>query len=177
MIMADILKILLIVVGVLTIFVSYWLLAEALFPEWVDRASTHYSKPLKLSWLGLAGALLPVGLGLALANAVNPLIKLLGLTLLATPILLGLVGSAGLTQRIGAGLSSPLDEQQPWRRVFRGGVLLACAFLLPIVGWIVMPIWVLVSGFGAFILCLKEQRDSRPQSTPVDFLPDNQLPG
>lgn len=177
MIMADILKILLIVVGILTIFVSYWLLAEALFPEWVNRASLHYSKPVKLTWVGLAVALVPVGLGLAMANAVNPMIRLLGLTLLATPILLGLVGSAGLTQRIGSGLSSPLDEQQPWRRVYRGGILLACAFLLPIVGWIVMPLWVLLSGFGAFILCLKEQRDARTQPTSADFLPNNQLPG
>ena len=35
--MADILKILLIIVGILTIYVSYWLLAEALFPGLVER--------------------------------------------------------------------------------------------------------------------------------------------
>ncbi len=39
MIMADVLKILLIIVGILTIYVSYWLLAEALFPALVERAS------------------------------------------------------------------------------------------------------------------------------------------
>ena len=43
-------------------------------------------------------------------------------------ILGGLVGSAGLAQRIGAGLPSPADLTQPWRRVLRGGIVLVPAF-------------------------------------------------
>src|SRR5439155_11312271 len=77
------------------------------------------------------------------------------------PGLLGLAGSAGLTYRIGEGLPSPVDETQPWRRVLRGGIVLAISFLLPFVGWVIIPLWVLVSGLGAFILAAREQNSAR----------------
>jgi hypothetical protein len=76
------------------------------------------------------------------------------------PAFLGFVGSAGLVLRIGAGLPSFTDEQQPWRRVLRGGVLFSLTFLLPFVGWIVLPIWTLVSGFGAFLLSVRAPKTS-----------------
>lgn len=177
MIMADILKILLIILGILTIYVSYWLLSEALFPALVEGASRQYAKPFKITLVGLGAAVLPVVLGLVLANAPNPLVKLLGLTMVVVPILLGLAGSAGLTQRIGAGLPSPVDEKQPWKRVLRGGVLLACSFLLPVVGWIILPLWVLVSGFGALILYRREVRRNRPASAPADLAAANPIAG
>ena len=159
MIMADILKIFLLIVGVLTIYVSYWLLAHALFPRLVERASRHYGQPLKISLVGIVVVLLPIVVGLMMANLPNPVLKVTGLTLAVIPVMVGLIGSAGLTLRIGTGLHSPADEQQPWRRVLRGGVLLAFAFLLPVVGWIVLPVWALVSGCGAFMLCVRERKD------------------
>ncbi len=169
--MADILKILLIVLGILVVYVSYWLLAEALFPSLVEQASRHYRKPFRITVLGFAAAAIPVVGGLILSRAANPLLKLAGLTCVIVPALLGLAGSAGLTLRIGEGLPSPVDEAQPWRRVFRGGVLLACSFLLPVVGWVVLPLWVLFSGFGAFILCLAERKREHPVRPAGDLLP------
>jgi hypothetical protein len=160
MIMADVLKIFLIIVGVLTVYVTYWLVAQALFPAVVERARHQYAKPVKVTLIGLVAALLPVVVGAAVSNMPNPVMKLLGVTLMVVPALLGLVGSAGLAQRIGAGLPSPADEQQPWRRVLRGGILLALTFLLPFVGWIVLSLWTLVSGFGAFLLSVKEPKTS-----------------
>ncbi len=168
--MADILKILLIVVGILVIYVSYWLLAQALFPALVHEASEQYRRPLKISLIGIAAALVPVVLGIASAKIANPLMKFLGITLLVIPGMLGLAGSAGLTLRIGAGLPSPGDEAQPWRRVRRGGILLACSFLLPVVGWIVLPLWVLVSGLGAFIVAMKQRRTT-PSAPPTGLAP------
>ena len=173
MIMADVLKILLIIVGILTIYVSYWLLAEALFPVLVERASRHYGRPVKITLVGLVAAVAPIVIGLTLAKVPNPLFKVLGLTLVVVPAMLGLAGSAGLTLRIGAGLPSPRDEREPWRRVLRGGILLAFSFLLPVVGWFVLPIWALVSGFGAFILCLKERQSERPTT----LKPANEIAG
>ena len=170
MIMADILKIFLLIVGLLTVYVSYWLVAQALFPGLVDRARQHYAKPVKITLLGLAVAILPVFVGGAISKLPNPVFKITGLTLLLIPALLGLVGSAGLVQRIGAGLPSPLDEQQPWRRVLRGGILLALTFLLPFVGWFVLPIWALVSGFGAFLLSVRERKPSADATPPVIHL-------
>jgi hypothetical protein len=169
--MADILKIALIVVGILAIYVNYWLLAAALFPALVERAGRQYANPVKLTLVGFATAILPVLLGFILANLPNPLTKVVGLTLLVVPGMLGLAGSAGLTLRIGMGLHSPLDAAQPWRRVLRGGVVLACSFLLPVVGWIILPLWVLVSGLGAFVLALKEQKDQSPSAPTPALVP------
>lgn len=169
--MADIFKILLIVLGILVVYVSYWLLAEALFPTLVEQASRHYRRPVRITLVGLVAALLPVILGILLAKMPNPLFKLVGITLIIVPVMLGLAGSAGLTLRIGAGLPSPIDETQPWRRVYRGGVLLAFSFLLPVVGWVVIPLWVLVSGFGAFILCAAEKRREQPPQPSESLMP------
>jgi len=167
MIMADILKIFLIVVGLLTVYVSYWLVAQALFPALVERARQHYGKPVKITLIGLAATVLPFVIGAMTSKLPNPLLKITGITLMVIPAMLGLIGSAGLVLRIGAGLPSPLDEQQPWRRVLRGGILLALTFLLPVVGWIILPIWALVSGFGAFILSVRESRKSADAPPPV----------
>jgi hypothetical protein len=164
MIMADILKIVFIVVGILAIYVNYWLLAEALFPALVERASRQYANPFKLTLVGFAAAILPVVVGLILANRANPLTKVVGLTLVIVPGMIGLAGSSGLALRIGAGLNSPLDATQPWRRVLRGGVVLSFTFLLPVVGWVILPLWVLVSGLGAFLLGLKEQKSQFPSA-------------
>jgi hypothetical protein len=165
MIMADILKIFLLIVGLLTVYVSYWLIAQALFPGLVERARQHYGKPVKLTLIGLVAALLPFVIGVALSKLPNPVLKLTGVTLMLIPAMLGLVGSAGLISRIGAGLPAPADEQQPWRRVLRGGILFALTFLLPFVGWFILPIWALLSGFGAFILCVGE-RSHTPHEVP-----------
>jgi hypothetical protein len=171
MIMADILKIVFIVVGILVIYVNYWLLAEALFPTLVERAGGQYANPVKLTLVGLAAALVPVVLGLILANQPNPVTKIVGLTLVIVPGMIGLAGSSGLALRIGMGLNSPLDATQPWRRVLRGGVVLACSFLLPVVGWVILPLWVLVSGLGAFLLALKEQKSQQPAAQPPALVP------
>lgn len=171
--MADILKIVFIVLGILTIYVSYWLVAEALFPRIVENAHRLYAKPVRITLLGLGAALPPVIAGVALAKIPHPLLKFIGISLVVVPGLLGLVGSAGLTLRIGMGLPSPLDGTQPWRRVLRGGIVLACTFLLPVVGWIVIPLWVLVSGLGAFILAARQLKTTAVPQTPVppQFVP------
>lgn len=171
MIMADILKIVFIVVGILAIYVNYWLLAEALFPALVERASRQYASPLKLTLVGFAAAILPVIAGLILANQANPVTKIAGLTLVVVPGMVGLAGSAGLALRIGMGLNSPLDATQPWRRVLRGGIVLACSFLLPVVGWVILPLWVLVSGLGAFLLAVKDEKTRRPAAPPSELVP------
>jgi hypothetical protein len=171
MIMADILKIFLIIVGLLTVYVSYWLVAQALFPGVVERARQHYARPIKITFTGLLAAALPVILGAIISNLPNPALKLTGVTLMLIPALLGLIGSAGLVSRIGAGLPTPADEQQPWRRVLRGGILLSLTFLLPFVGWFVLPLWALVSGFGAFILSVQEIRHANAAPPTTHLTP------
>jgi hypothetical protein len=171
MIMADILKIFLIVVGLLTVYASYWLVAQALFPGVVERARQHYARPVKITLAGLLAAAVPVIVGAMIANLPNPAFKLTGVTLMLIPAMLGMIGSAGLALRIGAGLPSPSDDQQPWRRVLRGGILLSLTFLLPFVGWFVLPIWALISGFGAFILSVQEIRRANAAPPTINLTP------
>jgi hypothetical protein len=96
MIMADILKIFLLIIGLLTVYVSYWLIAQALFPDLVERARHHYGKPVKITLIGLVAALAPLAIGVAISQLPNPVLKLTGVTLMLVPAMLGLVGSAGL---------------------------------------------------------------------------------
>jgi hypothetical protein len=119
-----------------------------------------------LTFAGLAAAIVPVVAGLILLNRPNPMLKVVGWTLVIVPGMLGLAGSSGLALRIGIGLNSPIDAVQPWRRVLRGGVVLAISFLLPVIGWVVLPIWVLVSGLGAFLLAVRAEKAKAPEAAP-----------
>lgn len=165
MIMADIMRIFLIVVGLLIVIVSYWLLSEALFPGMVDRSRLRYSRsPFKTVLLGIVTAAAPVIGGIAMLNAPNPGLKFLGAVILLSTILIGLLGSAGLSRHIGQRLNSPADEAQPWRRVLRGGIVLSLTFVLPLIGWfLILPV-TLISGFGAAVLSWREGKKSEPEA-------------
>lgn len=156
MIMADVLKIVFLVVGTLIVIVSYWLAATALFPAAVTRARVAYERhPVRITLLGTIVGVPLFLLGVALVAAgPSPLTKIAGGTLASLLLLLALFGSAGLCQRIGNGMPAPLDEFQPWRRVYRGGTVLALTFVLPIVGWFAIFFWTLISGFGAALTVL-----------------------
>lgn len=156
MIMADVLKIVFIILGILLVFVSYWLAAEALFPSLVGRARERYQgQPVKTTLIGCLIVVPATLIGLGLGSIPHPVAKLLGMLIGSVPLLLGLAGSAGLAQRIGLGLPSQLDDQQTWRRMLRGSVVLSLTFLLPVVGtFLVMP-WTVISGVGAAVLAMR----------------------
>lgn len=168
MIMADVLKIVFLIVGTLIVIVSYWLAATALFPAAVTRARGAYERhPVRITLLGTIVGVPLFLLGVALVAAgPTPLTKIAGGTLASLLLLLALFGSAGLCQRIGLGLSAPLDEFQPWRRVYRGGTVLALTFVLPIVGWFAIFFWTLISGFGAALMVLWSGRVSGQRLVP-----------
>lgn len=151
MIMADVFKILFLVLGALLVLEAYWLATGALFPEWVARARGAYAaRPVRATVLGVAIGVPLAVVGVALAtNAPNAVLRIAGALVLSIPILLALGGSTGFALRIGAGLAMPEDERAPWRRALRGGAVLSLTFLLPVVGWFIVFPWVLVSGVGA----------------------------
>ncbi len=152
MIMADVLKIFLLVLGMLLVLISYWLAAEALAARLVARAQDRYrTHPIRITLLGaLIGVPLVMG-GLGLLEAGSAPAKVVGFLLVSVTTLGALLGSAGLCRRIGVGLSSPVDRVQPWRRVLRGAVVLALVSLLPFAGWFLVLPLVLASGLGAAI--------------------------
>jgi len=166
--MADILKILLLILGGLLIFISFWLAAEALFPALVERARDQYRRPWKLTFAGLAmvGPLLALAFGLTkIAN--NPLLNIAAFTVLGLVLFAGFAGSAGLAKRIGAGLPSPTDDTQPWRRVLRGGIVLTLTYLLPFIGWLGLTIWTLVTGFAALVFAAREAKATSAPAEPA----------
>ena len=152
MIMADTLTYFLLIVGMMMVFVSFWLAAEALFPEMVVRARAQYNRPVRITLIGLALAVPFIVVVTLCFQVKNPAFQLLGVTCIAVPVVLGLLGSSGLSQRVGIGLPSLVDKRQPWRRVLRGGIVLVLTFLLPFVGWFFLLPLTLVSGLGAAVL-------------------------
>ena len=159
MIVADILMWFLLVVGIYIVFNSYWLASQGLFPDFVDRCRQRIqASPFQHFLLGLALAVPVVGGGVALLNAPSPALKFPGAALLILLALSGLVGSTGLAAQIGAGLASPADQSQAWRRVLRGGIVLGLTFILPVAGWfLILPVS-LIMGCGAAIRSLRRSR-------------------
>jgi hypothetical protein len=145
----DLLFWFLLIAGTYFGLVAYWLAAVALFGPSVERARLTYAiRPVGSTALGLV-LLLPV---LALGKAVPGPLNLLLAAVLGVLLVLSLVGSAGLADKIGAGLPMPGDAAQPWRRVFRGGAVLGLLFVVPGLGWFGMLPLTLASGLGAFLL-------------------------
>jgi hypothetical protein len=166
--MADILKILLLILGGLLIFIAFWLAAEALFPALVERARDQYRRPWKLTFAGLAMVGPLLGLAFAVSKAANnPLMNIAAISVLGVVLVGGLAGSAGLAKRIGAGLPSPVDDTQPWRRVLRGGIVLTLTYLLPFIGWMGLSIWTLVTGFAALVFAVREGKATAAPAEPA----------
>jgi hypothetical protein len=174
MIMADVWKIVFLILGTQAVMVSYWLLAAALFPEALRRSRAAYDRRSgRLTFVGLAMAVpaLLLGAGL-LQGGPHPLLKLVGAMLVSAPVALGLAGSAGLCDRIGAGLPGDADARLPWRRVLRGGIVLSFAFVLPVLGWFVLLPWTLVSGVGASLGSLRRRNAPAGRDMPAPAEPE-----
>ena len=130
MIVADILMWFLLVMGIYIVFNSYWLASQGLFPDFADRRRQRIrTAPFNSIFAG------------GFPTDVAALLIIL--------VLSGLAGSSGLAAQIGAGLASPADQSQAWRRVLRGGIVLGLTFILPVAGWfLILPVS-LIMGCGA----------------------------
>jgi len=96
MIMADVWKILFLILGTQAVMVSYWLLAAALFPATLRRARAAYDQRSgRVTVTGLLVAVPTLLVGAGLLQGPHPLLKLIGGVLVSTPIALGLVGRPG----------------------------------------------------------------------------------
>ena len=167
MIMADVFKILFLILGTIATIVCYWLLFEAVFPRIVEGAREQYERrPRRAFLVGLLVTVPTFVIGAGFAASPNGLAKLIGATLLLLLLLVSLMGSAGLAGLVGQRLASAADAQWPGRRVLRGGTILAITFVFPLAGWfIVMPV-TLVSGVGAAVLA-RRSRPALPEAAPA----------
>ncbi len=144
------------------VFLSHWLVAASLFPDYVEKCQRQYGRPVVTTLVGLLFTVVPIALGLTIANVAPPVLKWIGIVITAVPILAGLLGTAGLARRVGCGMPAPVDEFQPWRRVLRGGTALALTFLLPLLGQLIVIPLVLASGVGASVLTWFARKPSAP---------------
>lgn len=162
MIMADILKIALLIVGTMVVFVSCWLAIVALFPALVTRTQEQYVKPFKLLGIGIPAVAVLFTVAILFFKLKNPVFQLSGSVLIGTVVAIGLAGSTGLARRVGQGLPSPVDADQPWRMVYRGGTVLVLVFLLPLVGWFLILPFTLITGFAAALLSFSKAGNTTP---------------
>lgn len=151
--LADVFTFLFVILGFIIVYVAYWLATAGLFPKFTERCAERLAaSPVKATVIGLLVWLPVLFVGTMISNkAGNGGVKFIGVLLLIVSGLIALAGSSGLALRVGAGLKSARDEAEPWRRVLRGGIVLALTFVLPFIGTLVMA-WSFVAGFGAFVL-------------------------
>lgn len=164
---ASVVTVLLLGLSLVLGVVGFWLASFGLFPQFVRQSRECYARPVTTFLVGLLGVI-PVALGIMIANASFPLIKLAGIAIGASGVVLALCGSAGLALRIGDGLTSQADEGQPWRRVLRGSTVLACTMLIPLFGWMVVTTVVVISGFGAGLKALFGVRRARRKQRSLE---------
>lgn len=161
MIMADVFKILFLILGALICTVSYWLMFSALFGPTVARAQQALeTRPWRTFFTGALTAVPMILLGIVMAsNGAGP-IKLLGVTLLMALVTAALFGSTGLVWMVGRGLGNPQIPSHNGALVFRGGSVVSIACVFPLVGWFLVLPAVLIVGFGAALHVLRPCRDA-----------------
>lgn len=157
--LADVFTVLFVILGLMAVFAAYWLMTAGLFPRATERCAEQLGAGLaKTTLVGLV-ALVPlvVAGSLITKNMASAPGKLLGIAVVLAAILTALAGAAGLALRIGQGLRSEGDEGAPWRKVFRGGVVLALTL-----GTVVLLPVVLCAGFGAVVLTRRQRTAAVP---------------
>lgn len=163
MIMADVFKILFLVLGGLIIVNAYWLLTESLCANAVRRARDLYTnRPLRTTLVGVAAGAPSTFLGIVLLSSGGGLPSFAGFTVLSLLVLIALFGSTGFVRLVGEGLPTERGAREPWRAVMRGGSVVSIACLLPIAGWFIVLPLTLASGIGAVICVMVPMRSRKP---------------
>lgn len=162
--LADVFTVVLIVLALLTVFVGWWLAMTGLFPRMVAGCAEKLGgAPGKCFAAGLAVTVPVIFAVAALGNvSTNPAAKLLNVALVIVLILVALAGTAGLALRIGRGLPAATDGDEQWRRVRRGGIVLAITY-----GTIVLLPVTLLAGLGALVLARGGATKSGESAEPL----------
>jgi hypothetical protein len=157
--LADVFTVVLVVLGLLTVFVGWWLAMAGLFPRLVEGCAEKLgTAPLKCFVVGMVCVVPLIAGGLIFGRvSTNAPGKLLSAAVIILIILTALAGTSGLALRIGRGLSAANDSGEPWRRVRRGGIVLAITY-----GTIVLLPLTLLAGFGALVLAGWARREKSP---------------
>jgi hypothetical protein len=146
-----------------------WMATVGLFPRFTQDCQQRYAA--HGIWALLLGVLVFVPvcvLAVATLKTVPvPAVKALAASLPLSLLLTAVLGSSGLAARIGAGLSAPDDAAPPWRQVQRGGWVLSCSLLMPVLGWFLLLPMTLLSGLGAAVMVGWRRRFPLPAAGPA----------
>ncbi|MCC6880650.1 MAG: hypothetical protein WBE58_22380 [Verrucomicrobiales bacterium] len=147
MLFSTVLMWLLIAVGFVIALPALWLLSQALWPASAGRARDAAAGGMfRLFLIGLV----PVFLGGLLVTFLTKALHNGFLAALIAGILLtwGFLGAGGIATLVGERLWPHLATE-PWRQTQRGGLVLVCCALLPMVGWLVLLPLLAILGWGA----------------------------
>ena len=169
MLMADTMAIFFVILGLMLAFPGLWLLCRGLWPDTVAEAAKRCGDSLFLSFLaGLPVTVMMLGAAVVLNNLFGPVGKAGAIGIVSVYMVLAHTGVAGLATCIGRRLTSPSDEERPWRATLRGGIVLELSYLLPILGWFVILPASIITGCGAATLSLLTFKKA---SSPVATTP------
>jgi hypothetical protein len=164
MLMADVLQWVAIAAGFVVSLPALWMLARALGPGWFERR-VRIQGPGKSLLVGLAPLLVAIVVLAVLGKRLGPLP---GLWLGGLVLLWGLLGAAGLAAQVGARL---WPEDRAWRQSRNGGLVLACAALLPLVGWFILLPLIAIGGMGIQVRAWFQPKDKAAAAPLVPCSP------
>lgn len=127
------------------------------------------SEPWKCFFSGLGMAAILV-IGLALASAGLPIVKLFGFGLMMFVGAIVALGSAGVAQTIGK-RGEPDGAAPTFGMLIRGSLVYSLALGFPVVGWFVFAPLALTMAAGAGIMSLARER--RTAYTPPNLPPSS----
>jgi hypothetical protein len=119
---------------------ALWIAATAMWP----KAARTWRRKARKSLLGTFFiGLLPVFVSTLIIVIMSKQPKFGALAVIFAALVLawGFIGGAGLAARVGERMWPGMRGSEPWREIRNGGLVLACAALLPIIGWVfILPI-------------------------------------
>ena len=101
MILADVLKIVLLILAVFCVIISYWLATEALFPGFTRKVRRRYEKPLLPTILGLGVVVVEIVIAVGAKSVLGKAADPINVFLISLFVFFGLLGSVGFCQRVG----------------------------------------------------------------------------
>jgi hypothetical protein len=176
MTLGDVSAIVFTVLAALLAMPSIALAFRAITPRLASRAELRVGKrPVLTFFIGLVATGLALGLVVALGAGPAPA-KFLSAVFGFTFGLAALAGIGGLAAHIGTMLPSPHDGGRAWRGTLRGAIILDCAFLFPVIGWLLVYPVAIVLGMGAAVMSLFPVAEPRPAYAPAMPVPTASIP-
>jgi hypothetical protein len=139
---------LLIGLGILVGLPAFWLFARGMWPKTVEHASEVASRSVILNFLcGLPMVALVIVM-LTQAGKIRAVGGGIAVTVGVVALLWGLIGVAGLASHIGSRLWPACKDDDAWRGMLRGSLVVAGSLTIPFIGWFLLPLVLIAVGVG-----------------------------